>query len=223
MEPLFAIIVAGGRGVRMGYDVPKQFLPLGNKPVLMHTLERFHQFSQKLEIILVLPANQFAYWEVLCNKHGFDIPHKLVEGGESRFDSVKQGLAVVEDGVVAIHDGVRPFVSIETITRCFNAAQTCDTAVPVISLEESLRRIIPHGSEAQRRDEFRVVQTPQVFKTPLIKKSYTLPYQPSFTDDASVAEAAGYEITLVEGNRENIKITSPFDLVIGNALLKTGK
>ncbi len=219
---MFAIIVAGGRGVRMGYDVPKQFLPLGDKPVLMHTLERFHQFDKRLKLILVLPANQYAYWRVLCNKHGFNIPHQLREGGETRFESVKNGLDLVEDGLVAIHDGVRPFVSIETIARCFKAAQTCDTAVPVVYLEESLRRITPQGSEAQCRDDFRVVQTPQVFKAHLLRSSYELPWQPSFTDDASVVEAAGHEITLVEGNRENIKITSPLDLVIGNALLKQG-
>jgi 2-C-methyl-D-erythritol 4-phosphate cytidylyltransferase len=220
MDSLFAIIVAGGRGMRMGQDVPKQFIPLGEKPVLMHTLERFYQFNPNLSLILVLPADQFAYWKALCKKHLFELPHQLVEGGETRFHSVQNGLTRVTKGLVAIHDGVRPFVSMETIARCFSAAETCGAAIPVTNMIESLRMLSGNKSKALPRDSYRAVQTPQVFRAGLIKSAYNQPYNNTFTDDASVVEAAGYEVTLVEGNRENIKITTPFDLLIADSLLK---
>ncbi len=220
MDSLFAIIVAGGRGMRMGHEVPKQFIPLGTRPVLMHTLKRFYKFNPRLTLILVLPEDQMEYWKSLCQKYGFNLPHQLVKGGETRFHSVQNGLALVEKGLVAIHDGVRPFVSMETIARCFSTAKTHGAAIPVTHLIESLRLVDGTQSKALPRESYRAVQTPQVFKTEIIKKAYNQDYKPSFTDDASVAEMAGYEIALVEGNRENIKITSPFDLVIANSLLK---
>lgn len=220
MEPLYAIIVAGGRGMRMGHDLPKQFLPLGSKPVLMHTLERFYHFNKDIRLILVLPADQFTYWKVLCQKHNFKLEHRLTSGGETRFHSVQKGLDLVDKGLVAIHDGVRPFVSFETIARCFRAAETCGVAIPVINVTESLREVEEDGSRARGRDAFRIVQTPQIFKSDIIKGAYLQAEGTAFTDDASVVEAAGYDITLVEGNRENIKITSPLDMVVADALLK---
>lgn len=221
MEPLFTIIVAGGVGLRMGHDLPKQFLPIGGRPILMHTIECFHSFDVTMKIILVLPSTQFAYWNALCRKHKFEIAHQLVAGGNTRYQSVKNGLMHIGDkGVVSIHDGVRPFVSEETIQRCFHAARESGSAIPVMEVVESIRKVEGQRSETRPRNFYRTVQTPQVFKVSLIKNAYESPYSPDFTDDASVVEAAGYDITLVEGNRENIKITSPFDLVVADAMLK---
>ncbi|WP_010661996.1 2-C-methyl-D-erythritol 4-phosphate cytidylyltransferase [Marinilabilia salmonicolor] len=214
------IIVAGGRGLRMGQDIPKQFIPVGGRPVLMHTMEQFYGYNESMEIILVLPEDQFSYWKALCRKYDFQVRHQLIRGGETRYHSVKNGLDAVSGQMVAVHDGVRPFVTPETIERCFHTAQKYGAVIPVVELVDSIRKVDGNNSEMRPRYAYRSIQTPQVFRTSVLKKAYELPFSPDFTDDASVVEAAGYEITLVEGNRENVKITTPFDLVVAEAFLK---
>ncbi|HVN58313.1 MAG TPA: 2-C-methyl-D-erythritol 4-phosphate cytidylyltransferase [Bacteroidales bacterium] len=217
---LFVVIVAGGSGKRMGTETPKQFLELAGRPVLMHTIERFHKFSESIEIITVLPENQLRHWTAVQKKYDFKIPHTLVKGGDHRFSSVKHGLEFVSNkGLVAIHDGVRPLVRIETIKRCFEEAEKHGNAIPVISPADSLRYLEDHRNEPINRLNVKQVQTPQVFDAALIKKAYSQPYDESFTDDATVLEKTGVKIRLVEGNRENIKITNPEDLFIAQTLL----
>lgn len=212
----YAIIVAGGKGLRMGGEVPKQFLPINGKPILMHTIEAFRKGLNGIEIILVLPADQHEYWQKLCQDYNFCSPELIAKGGETRFHSVKNGLAFLpddEDAVVGIHDGVRPFVSKETIQRCYAAAAGGRAVVPVVPVVETIRQILPDGKSITRpRDEYRLVQTPQTFPLVMLKKAYEQSYSETFTDDASVVEAMGEEILMVEGNRENIKITTPSDL-----------
>lgn len=212
----FAIIVAGGKGLRMGGDVPKQFLPIGGKPVLMHTIEAFREALDNVQIVLVLPAEQHDYWQKLCKDYNFRSPELIATGGETRFHSVKNGLALLpedDEAVVGVHDGVRPFVSRDTIQRCFGTAAEGKAVVPVVPVVETLRQILPDGSSITRpRNEYRLVQTPQTFPLALLKRAYEQPYSETFTDDASVVEAMGKEITMVEGNRENIKLTTPADL-----------
>lgn len=217
---LYALIVAGGSGKRMGGELPKQYLELAGKPVLMHTLERFKTFNDSIEIITVLPENQLRFWASLQKKYSFNIPHTLVKGGRARFFSVRNGLKFVDSpGLVAIHDGVRPFVSIDTIKRCIDTAEKLGNAIPVIPPSDTLRIISDTGSTPINRLLVRQVQTPQVFSSELIKKAYQQEYRPEFTDDATVLENAGIKINLVDGNKENIKITTPEDLVISTALL----
>lgn len=219
---LFALIVAGGTGTRMGTEIPKQFLELAGKPILMHTIEKFRAFSKSIRIIIVLPENQFGLWEELEKKYSFSVPHTIVSGGSSRFVSVKNGLQEVEDnGLVAIHDGVRPLVSIDTIKRCFSDAEKFGNSIPVINPSDSLRMITEQGNMPVNRHYLRIVQTPQVFDSKLIKKAYLQDFSPDFTDDATLLEKTGESIHLVEGNRENIKITNPEDLVIAEALFHT--
>ncbi|PWE01024.1 2-C-methyl-D-erythritol 4-phosphate cytidylyltransferase [Marinilabilia rubra] len=221
MSALSVIIVAGGRGLRMGHEVPKQFLNIGRRPVLMHTIEKFYSYDSAISVVLVLPSDQFPYWKALCRKHNFLLSHKLVEGGPTRYNSVKNGLAHIGDSdLVGIHDGVRPFVSNQTIERCYLVAQSHGAAIPVLEVVESIRKVEGDRSWMKPRSAYRTVQTPQVFKSSILKNAYDLPFNPDFTDDASVVEAAGYDITLVEGNRENIKITSPFDLVVADAMIR---
>ncbi len=213
------IIVAGGKGLRMGGEVPKQFLPVNGKPVLMLTIETFHRFDPGMKIILVLPKEQQAYWNDLCTEYQFRIPYLLADGGDTRFHSVKNGLALADDdGLIGVHDGVRPFVSQEVISRCFDTANINKAAIPVIDVVETIRKISGEQSETVDRNSYKLVQTPQVFITSLLKKAYGQEYTPLFTDDASVVEAMGMKVTLVEGNRENIKITTPFDMIIAKAL-----
>jgi 2-C-methyl-D-erythritol 4-phosphate cytidylyltransferase len=217
---LYALVVAAGSGKRMGAEIPKQYLELAGKPVLMHTLERFKAFDDSIEIITVLPENQLRFWADLQKKYSFNIPHTLVKGGRARFFSVRNGLKFVDvPGLVAIHDGVRPFVSFETIKRCFETAEKLGNAIPVIPPSDTLRMISDKGSKPINRLLVRQVQTPQVFRADKIKKAYLQEYKPEFTDDATVLENTGVKINLVEGNRENIKITTPEDLVISTALL----
>ncbi|MBQ9559683.1 MAG: 2-C-methyl-D-erythritol 4-phosphate cytidylyltransferase [Bacteroidaceae bacterium] len=225
MENRYVIIVAGGRGLRMGGDVPKQFLPVGGKPVLMRTLQRFHDaFADEggIHIILVLPRDQQTYWRQLCDEHLFVVPHQVATGGETRFHSVGNGLALVPDdgeGVVGVHDGVRPFVSAEVIRRCYDAAREQGAVVPVVPVVETVRQLLPEGdSLTVDRERYRLVQTPQTFRIPLFKEAMRQPYQPGFTDDASVVENLGYRICLVEGNRENIKLTTPEDMLYAEYL-----
>jgi 2-C-methyl-D-erythritol 4-phosphate cytidylyltransferase len=217
---LYALIVAAGSGKRMGAEIPKQYLEIAGKPVLMHTLERFKAFDDSIEIITVLPENQLRFWADLQKKYSFNIPHTLVKGGRARFFSVRNGLKFIDvPGLVAIHDGVRPFVSFETIKRCFETAEKLGNAIPVIPPSDTLRMISDKGSKPINRLLVRQVQTPQVFRADRIKKAYLQEYRPEFTDDATVLENTGVKINLVEGNRENIKITTPEDLVISSALL----
>jgi len=218
---LYAVIVAGGSGKRMGAEIPKQFLELAGRPVLMYAIERFKSFSEEIEIITVLPENQLRYWGELQKKYSFTIPHTLVKGGSSRFFSVRNGLKFVNTpGLVAIHDGVRPLVSIETIKKCFEAAEKHGNAIPVICPGDSLRMITDQGSMPVNRMHVRQIQTPQVFRTELIKKAYLQEYSPEFSDDATVLEKTGEMIILVEGNRENIKITNPEDITIAEVLMR---
>lgn len=210
----------------MGTDIPKQFLPIGGKPVLMRTLERFREYAADLQIILVLPKAQQDYWKQLCKEYDFRIEYQLTDGGETRFHSVQNGLALVPDdaeGVVGVHDGVRPFPSVEVIRNCYETARTAKAVIPVIPIVETVRHLVSE-SNTQRsitvpRGDYRLVQTPQTFDIQLLKAANRQPYNDGFTDDASVVEAYGFDITLVEGNRENIKITTPFDMTIAEALL----
>ena len=215
----YIIIVAGGKGLRMGTDIPKQFLPIGGKPVLMRTIERFRNYSPTLGIILVLPKTQQEYWRELCLKYNFTEEYLLADGGETRFHSVKKGLGLIPDnekGVVGVHDGVRPFVSIDVIRRCYTFAHEQGPVIPVIPVVETLR----HVTEGTKpRSDYRLVQTPQVFDIQLLKTAYKQDYSDAFTDDASVVEALGHPVGLVDGNRENIKITTPYDLKIAETLL----
>ena len=221
---LYAVIVAGGSGKRMGAEIPKQFLVLAGRPVLMHTIERFKAFDENIEIITVLPENQLRHWLELQKKYTFNVPQTLVKGGSARFFSVRNGLEFVDvPSLVAIHDGVRPFVSHETLKRCFDSAEEYGNAVPVISPSETLRLIEGDESSPLSRFNVRMVQTPQVFDAELIKNAYLQEYTPEFTDDATVIEKTGIRINLVEGNRENIKITNPEDLVISKAFLSGEK
>ena len=203
------IIVAGGKGLRMGSDLPKQFLPVGGKPVLMHTLAAFRKYDAMLQIILVLPREQQDFWKQLCEEHHFSVEHLVADGGETRFHSVKNGLALVEaPGLVGVHDGVRPFVTLEVIRRCYKLAEQHKAVIPVVDVVETLRHLTDAGSEPVSRTEYK-----------LLKQAYGQEFTPFFTDDASVVEAMGVPVYLAEGNRENIKITTPFDLKIGSALL----
>lgn len=222
--PNYAIIVAGGKGERMGQHIPKQFLELAGKPILMHTIEKFYNSFPQLKIILVLPENQFDFWEELCYKYCFTkIPHQIVAGGKTRFDSVKNALVLVKEiGIVAIHDGVRPLVSSKTITNCFNQAKQSGAAVAVVDVVDSLRLVSKQDetSKAVTRSCYKSVQTPQCFKTDIILKAYQQSFDETFTDDASVVEKLGYKIDLVKGNIENIKITSPIDIALAEVLMK---
>ena len=217
----FVIIVAGGSGLRMGTELPKQFLELCEKPVLMHTIQRFFDFDPYCNLILVLPVGQQEFWKQLCLDHAFILPHQIVSGGETRYHSVLNGLKLIQgEGIVFIHDGVRPLVSLETLGRCFETAQKCGNALPVLPISDSLRKLVGNQNTSVDRSQYIIVQTPQTFRTEQILKSFSQSYDPGFTDDATVVERAGYTINLVEGNAENIKITTPTDLIIAQALIK---
>lgn len=218
----YIIIVAGGKGLRMGTDIPKQFLPIGGKPVLMRTLERFREYSTTLQIILVLPKAQQDYWQKLCQEYDFKVEYQMTDGGETRFHSVQHGLALIPDdaeGVVGVHDGVRPFPSIDVIRNCYETARTAKAVIPVIPIVETVRHLEGEKSKTVPRNDYRLVQTPQTFDIQLLKAANRQPYNGNFTDDASVVEAFGIDVTLVEGNRENIKITTPYDLEIAEVLI----
>ncbi len=220
----YIIIVAGGKGLRMGTDIPKQFLPVGGRPILMRTMERFRESARSLQIILVLPEAQQEYWHLLCEEYHFDVKYQLANGGATRFHSVQNGLALIPDdaeGVVGVHDGVRPFVSLDTIDRCYEGAEKFGAVLPVTKVVETLR-YCPEGESSRNvfREDYRLVQTPQCFDIQLLKAANRQPYQDTFTDDASVVEAYGHKVEMVEGNRENIKVTTPFDLRIAEAILK---
>lgn len=220
----YAIIVAGGSGKRMGSIVPKQFLLLQGKPVLMHTINAFRKFDSSMKIIVVLPESQIERWNELCAEYSFDVEHSITTGGASRFESVKKGLELVDsEGLVGVHDGVRPLVLGETLNRCYIEASAYGSAVPVSDAKESVRIVNEKGlSHAIDRSTVRMVQTPQVFKSRILKDVYKQEFKPFFTDDASVVEASGIQIHLSNGNKENIKITTPDDMIYAEALLAHG-
>jgi 2-C-methyl-D-erythritol 4-phosphate cytidylyltransferase len=204
----------------MNSSIPKQFLLLNGKPVLMHTLEVFHRVDPAIRILTILPADQVEYWLQLCRQYTFNVPHSVHPGGETRFHSVKNNLAEVsDDSLVAVHDGVRPLVSAETVERCFLAARRFGNAIPCLEIPETMRKIGRQHSSQVDRSRYRLIQTPQVFAGQILKKAYQVPYHKDFTDDAGVVERAGYVIHLVEGNPENIKITVARDLQIAQALM----
>lgn len=214
------IIVAGGKGLRMGSDLPKQFIPIGGKPVLMRTVEAFYNYDKAINIILVLPLSHQDYWKKLCAEYNFHPAHTIATGGETRFHSVKNGLAMVTEGIVAVQDGVRPFPSGEMIGRCFAAVREYQAVIPVIDSTDSLREMLnEEHSRIVDRSKIRLVQTPQVFDADVLKKAYETEYKDTFTDDASVVEAMGINIHLVKGEVTNIKITTPLDLKIGELLV----
>lgn len=217
----YVIIVAGGKGLRMGGEIPKQFIPVQGKPVLMRTLEAFYTYDNQIELIVVLPVAQQDYWKQLCVQYGFVLPHRIADGGETRFHSVRNGLRLVEeDGLVGVHDGVRPFVSQEVIASCYETAARMQAVIPVIDVVETVRHLTSDNqSETVPRDRYKLVQTPQVFTVEVLKRAYAQEYTPAFTDDASVVEALGLPVCLVQGNRENIKLTTPFDLKVAEVLI----
>lgn len=215
----YAIIVAGGSGSRMKRDIPKQFIEVGGLPILMHTLKRFKEADSEIELILVLPESQFEFWNELCSIYP-TVPHQLIKGGKTRFQSGLNGLQVIEnEGLVAIHDGVRPFVSVEIINESFKVAAEKGTAVVSVSSKDSVRV----NGKSIDRSTVRIIQTPQTFQISLIKKAFETEELSIFTDDASVAEHAGFKIYLIDGNYENIKITTPEDLLWAEVILNVGK
>jgi 2-C-methyl-D-erythritol 4-phosphate cytidylyltransferase len=219
----YAIIVGGGSGTRMRSTVPKQFLLLYNKPVLMHTIDAFYSSAAKPAIVLVLPAAYHAYWEQLCNEHNFTVTHQLIAGGETRFHSVKNGLDTIEDDVdsiIAVHDAVRPLISREIIEKTYHYAAEHGNAVTAVKSRDSVRLLEKGGSKSLIRDDVYLVQTPQTFQSAHIKIAYLQPYSSKFTDDASVVEEMGVKINLTEGDHRNIKITFPEDIAIAEMFLK---
>lgn len=220
------IIVAGGKGLRMGGDIPKQFIPVNGMPVLMHTIRRFREFDPQMHIVLVLPKDHQDYWRQLCDEYRFTDQHDIADGGSTRFHSSQNGIMTLAEApdtdIVAIHDGVRPLVSVETIGRCFTAAAESGAAIPVLPVIDTLRYVghaDENGVNTEQghnvlRSDYRVVQTPQTFRLALLRRAFTQPFSERFTDDASVVEALGEKVTMVDGNRENIKITTPYDLKV---------
>lgn len=216
------VIVAGGKGLRAGGEVPKQFQLLGGTPMLMRTIEAFYKYNSNIEIVVVLPEGYDSYWNELCRSYDFTLSHKLAVGGETRFHSVRNGLQMVnQDGIVGVHDAARPFVSTDVIARCYNEAEIFQCGViPVVEEHNSVRIMVGYESEPFDRSKIRIVQTPQVFPTSMLINAYNAPYKVQFTDDASVAEADGIQIKLVEGDKRNIKITTSFDFEMGEWLVK---
>ena len=222
----YAIIVAGGSGKRFGSELPKQFLPLSGKAVLMHTIEKFQEAGAS--IVVVLPVEHQEMWLSMCKESNFAVTHTIADGGKTRFESVKNGIAAIEGlaegDLVAVHDGVRPLVSVELINRCFATAQEKGSAIPVVNPNDSIRQVMEDGNSRQLlRSSLRAVQTPQTFSAKLLKGAYDVEESPLFTDDASVVESAGHQVTLVEGEVTNIKITTPVDMIIAKELIKDGR
>ncbi len=217
----YAVIVAGGIGMRMKSTVPKQYLPLNGLPVMMHAIKAFYEYSQTVNIIVVIPEHDFNSWEKLCRQYHFQIPVKLAPGGKTRFQSVKNGLKLTGDkGIVAIHDGVRPLLNKKMISDSFQMAALHGSAVASVRLKESIMIIDKDRSKSMDRSKYRLIQTPQTFQIPIIKEAYRQPERNYFTDDASVAEKYGCKISLFEGSYKNIKITTPDDLLLAELFLK---
>ena len=220
----YVVIVAGGSGSRMNSDIPKQFLPINGLPVLMHTIKAFHDYDKALKIIVVIPASDLQIWDELCEMYNFSLPVVIATGGKTRFLSVKNGLGKIDtDGIVAIHDGVRPLVNKEIIAASFQIASLHGSAIAAVRLKESIRETDKDETKTVDRSRYRIIQTPQTFQVKIIKQAYSLPELPEFTDDASVVEKAGFKISLFEGSYRNIKITTSEDLIIAEAFLKSNK
>ncbi|MCR9171414.1 MAG: 2-C-methyl-D-erythritol 4-phosphate cytidylyltransferase [bacterium] len=214
------IITAGGTGKRMRGDIPKQFMEVAGKPILFHTIALFHSFNNSAQIIVTLPESWLSYWEELINTYQFDVPHEVIAGGQERFHSIKNALQSCNEPIVMVHDGVRPLVSSETLQRCVDALENYNAVIPVVPVKESLRKVFGKKSEALIRSEYRIVQTPQCFEKSVLEQAYAQDYHDGITDDASLVEQNGEYIHLVEGNDENIKITTPMDLLLAESLLK---
>ncbi len=218
------IIVAGGKGLRMNTEIPKQFLLLRDLPVLMHSVKKFYDFDNTINIIIVLPENQIQYWQQLCKKHNFSIKHTIAKGGQERFHSVKNGLKFISTkGYTAIHDGVRPLVSLSTIAQGFELAKKHKAVVPATTPTSSIRIIENNSNKHIDRNKIKLVQTPQIFENQLLTQAYSTEYKNIFTDDASVVEHYGQKIFIYEGNIENIKITTKFDLKLANFWLNNNE
>lgn len=217
----YVVIVAGGQGVRMGADRPKQFLEIGGKPILRHTIERFLAFDPSFEVIVVLPSAQKEWWRDYCRQSGFLERYSIVSGGITRFHSVQNALRYVgNEGLVAVHDGVRPLVSRPLLERIFEAAEEAPAVIPAVPVVESVRKVEEEASVPVSRDGLVLVQTPQVFAAEVLRKAYDQPFSPSFTDDASVVEASGVRVHVVPGDRMNLKITTPEDLQYAEGLVR---
>lgn len=217
----YVVIVAGGQGVRMGADRPKQFLEIGGKPILRHTIERFLAFDPSFEVIVVLPSAQKDWWREYCRQSGFLERYSIVSGGITRFHSVQNALRYVgNEGLVAVHDGVRPLVSRPLLERIFAAAEDAPAVIPAVPVVESVRKVEEEASVPVSRDGLVLVQTPQVFAAEVLRKAYDQPFSPSFTDDASVVEASGVRVHVVPGDRMNLKITTPEDLQYAEGLVR---
>jgi len=219
------IIVAGGKGLRFGSEIPKQFLPIGGKPILIRTIEKIRQSIEGIKIILVLPKEYIDYWQLLCTEYGFFIDHKVVESGQERFFSVKNGIDAIEEenAIIGIHDGVRPFVGLEVVRETIRIAEKLGNAIPAINPVETIRfgkkENSIYSTSTFSRDEVWLIQTPQCFDSKILRKAYSQSFDNTFTDDASVVENLGYGINLVQGNRENIKITTPLDIIYAEILI----
>jgi 2-C-methyl-D-erythritol 4-phosphate cytidylyltransferase len=217
------IITAGGIGKRMGSELPKQFLVLGGKPVLVHTLELFFKYDPNIEIILTLPNDWRGYWETVIDKYYCRVSHIVVNGGEERYHSIQNALKQCSGSFIAVHDGVRPFVSFETLDRCFSALNQYEAVVPVLKLKESIRQTNENSTNAVDRSNYRLVHTPQCFHADVLHKAYEQAYHDKVTDDACLVEEIGYTIHLVESNEENIKLTTPFDFLIAETIIQRSK
>jgi len=217
-----AIIVAGGSGSRMGGEVPKQFQLIGSKPIVLWSLDAFYSYDPEIHLILVIPQDHIELWDTLKSTYKLAYNVTVVTGGEERYHSVQQGLSVITDeDIIAIHDGVRPFIDQVTINRCFEAAHKTGSAIPVIESVDSIRLLIPDGSRPLKRRDVKRVQTPQVFRREVIQKAYSQIFKDSFTDEATVCEMAGFKITLIEGNKLNLKITTPEDMILAAIIATT--
>lgn len=214
------IITAGGIGKRMGAEIPKQFIRVGQFPILMHTIKCFHSFDSESQIIVTLPEDWINYWEDLIKKFQFTIPHTIVTGGIERYDSIKNALNHCEHEIIGVHDGVRPLVSHATIEKCLQLTKEKGSAIPTLPLKESLRKRIDSGSQSVERKDYLSVQTPQFFQAQMLKNAYKIPFHSGITDDASLVEEAGYSIAITDGNEENIKITTPIDLQFVQLFIK---
>ena len=214
------IIVAGGLGERMNSTIPKQFMEISGKPILMHTIQKFYNYLNTINIIVVLPETQIEHWISLCKTHSFNIAHQITKGGLKRFYSVKNGLSLADqEGLIAVHDAVRPLVSEDTIERVFAFAEKHGNAIAVEEIDDSIRQIKNENNFPVDRNSFRRIQTPQCFHFDILRQAYEQDFQDSFTDDATVVESLGIKINLVKGNKENIKITHPVDLKIAEVLI----
>lgn len=220
MSSFSIIITAGGIGTRMGGDLPKQFLEIAGKPILLHTLELFHTYNPDTQLVITLPPDWKSFWNDLLKKHNCTISHQIIDGGGERYFSIKNALAICTGEFIVVHDGVRPLVSRETLNRCFDAVEIYGQVIPVIPIKESLRQLFDDTSRTVKRSEYCLVQTPQCFRADVLREAYEIPFHVGITDDASLVEEAGFPIHLVEGNEENTKITTPFDFKIATYLMK---